>query len=406
MTNTRNRRSAPRHKTRRRQRGGAKYRLLSWIDENNLSLEYLLENENPQVLSIIKKRKDELGDLTNNYMRFFSEKEWAFDFLLRNQKFINWAGLNENTNPRAIDFLINKNKSKIDFNTLSSNESPKAIEYLRTKKPNEINFCYMCDNKSPEAMEILKQIIEIYPDDKRICWDSLSSNPYAIKILKQYQDKIHWDELSRNPSPEAIEFLKDNQDKIVIDGICANKNPKAMQIIIENLSDPIFFNKLNWEELSLNPAAIKLLKDHPDLIDWVSLSENPAAIELLEQNQDKIDWEMLSKNPGIFEYDYAKMENTTRGIKQEMIAYKYHPAKEQELIDKLEEKEQDIGDFDDKELDEMRSEVKPSDVKKLRPHYRGSLSAASASVTAEKKKLSKSQRRRLNQKTLRQNSSS
>ena len=37
-----------------------------------------------------------------------------------------------------------------------------------------------------------------------------------------------------------------------------------------------------------------------DKIDWLQLSRNPAAIHLLEQNPDKIHWKELSENPNIF----------------------------------------------------------------------------------------------------------
>ena len=41
----------------------------------------------------------------------------------------------------------------------------------------------------------------------RITWYELSSNPYAVQILKnKYLDKIDWDFLSMNRSPEAIEL--------------------------------------------------------------------------------------------------------------------------------------------------------------------------------------------------------
>ena len=53
-------------------------------------------------------------------------------------------------------------------------------------------------------------------------------------------------------------------------------------------------------ELSTNPNAIDLLKEHQDNIDWYYLSSNPNVIELLKDNYDKIYWEKLSRNPSIF----------------------------------------------------------------------------------------------------------
>ena len=67
------------------------------------------------------------------------------------------------------------------------------------------------------------------------------------------------------------------------------------------LHDWIDINKLNWDMLSENPAAIELLKENPDKINWYMLSRNPAAIYLLEDNQDKINYFVYSKNSAIFE---------------------------------------------------------------------------------------------------------
>jgi hypothetical protein len=51
-----------------------------------------------------------------------------------------------------------------------------------------------------------------------------------------------------------------------------------------------------WQELSKNPGAISLLREHPEKIDWRELSANPGAIELLKENLDKVDWDYLSCN--------------------------------------------------------------------------------------------------------------
>ena len=102
------------------------------------------------------------------------------------------------------------------------------------------------------------------------------------------------------------------------------------------LLDWVPLEKLNWEMLSLNPAAIHILEQNPDKIDWDWLSINPAAIHLLEQNQDKNYWRMLAQNPAIFTYDYDKikehMEST--GIKDELIAYYYRPENIHKFIER------------------------------------------------------------------------
>ena len=58
-------------------------------------------------------------------------------------------------------------------------------------------------------------------------------------------------------------------------------------------------DKINWDKLSENPAAIHLLEKNLDKINWVYLSKNPAAIHLLEKNPDKINKlakRIISKN--------------------------------------------------------------------------------------------------------------
>ena len=106
-------------------------------------------------------------------------------------------------------------------------------------------------------------------------------------------EKLKWDCLSGNPA--AIHILEQNPDKIV------------------------------WQCLSKNPAAIHLLEQNTDKIHWYWLSLNPAAIHLLEQNLDKIDWKYLSFNPSIFTYDYKKIAEHRWPINKEIIQNRFHP---------------------------------------------------------------------------------
>ena len=46
------------------------------------------------------------------------------------------------------------------------------------------------------------------------------------------------------------------------------------------LLDWIPENKIDWDWLSVNSAAIHLLEKHKDKIDWISLSQNPAIFKL------------------------------------------------------------------------------------------------------------------------------
>jgi hypothetical protein len=114
-------------------------------------------------------------------------------------------------------------------------------------------------------------------------------------LLKENQEKINWDNLSINPN--AITLLKENQ------------------------------NKVNWRLLSFNENAIELLKENQNNINWQLLSSNKNAIKLLKKNQDKIIWWNFSRNPNIFTYNYKQMKENMKksGIAEELMSVIFHP---------------------------------------------------------------------------------
>jgi hypothetical protein len=171
-------------------------------------------------------------------------------------------------------------------------------------------------SNNPEGVDLLeKVIIPSYPDLGN--WNSLSSNPSAIELLKNYSDRVNWAYLSANPkagkllkqnfeqsqgkdidwrllsknsSAEAIEMLEKNQDKIEWMFFCENRNPDFLNIVEKNL------DKIDWEILSFNPAAIKFLEKNLDKVDWRGISGNPEAFHIIQKNIEKVDWDMLSLN--------------------------------------------------------------------------------------------------------------
>jgi len=78
------------------------------------------------------------------------------------------------------------------------------------------------------------------------------------------------------------------------------------------------------------------LEQNPDKIVWNELSKNPAAIHLIEQNLDKVNWMCLSMNPAIFTYDYEKMSEHIElsGIKDELISVYYNPKNIKHFLDR------------------------------------------------------------------------
>jgi len=71
----------------------------------------------------------------------------------------------------------------------------------------------------------------------------------------------------------------------------------------KKLKEWLYLNKLDWDYLSANRAAISLLEVNLNKINWTWLSLNPAAIHLLEKNPYKIYRIPVCRNSGIFEYE-------------------------------------------------------------------------------------------------------
>ena len=105
-------------------------------------------------------------------------------------------------------------------------------------------------------------------------------------------EKLNWNNLSLNPN--AIELLKEHPENIRWDYLAGCTND--IDFLIENCK-----NHNIWYWLSENPndKAIELLIQNQEKIDWYYLSGNPndKAIELLLKNPGKINWNMLLENP-------------------------------------------------------------------------------------------------------------
>jgi hypothetical protein len=67
------------------------------------------------------------------------------------------------------------------------------------------------------------------------------------------------------------------------------------------------------------------LNENRNKINWVQLSLNENAMELLFKNQDNIDWDKLSSNPSIFTYDYKKIKDDFKQLREEILAKVLHP---------------------------------------------------------------------------------
>jgi hypothetical protein len=106
--------------------------------------------------------------------------------------------------------------------------------------------------------------------------------------------------------------------------------------------------KIYWQQLSTNEAdvALDILAEHPDRIDWyqLCLNENPRAIELLSKYPERIHYQTIIKNPAIFVLDYDALKSRISPFKEELIAAVFHPRRMLRLMDMIGDDE-DIDDF-------------------------------------------------------------
>jgi hypothetical protein len=154
-------------------------------------------------------------------------------------------------------------------------------------------------SKNPNAIELIKSNLNL------INWVYLSKNPCAYDILMENKDKIDWYYFSENPSKEVIDYLEKNPDKIRFNMLNYNIIDEAI-ILLNKYPD-----KINWEFLSSNPSneAIKILKKNPDKINQYQLcyNKNPEAIKLLDNKM--INLSALATNPNAIDLIRDNIEN-------------------------------------------------------------------------------------------------
>ena len=129
--------------------------------------------------------------------------------------------------------------------------------------------------------------------NKKINWSFLSTNPNAIHLLekkwkeekrlmkydidkynrlKKLKMMVMWKYLSCNPEPTAIKLIK---EKLKQEG----------ELSIDDYNRLERVDKIDWELLSSNPIAIKILSlpEYKDKIEYYHLSKNSKAIKLIKQ---------------------------------------------------------------------------------------------------------------------------
>jgi hypothetical protein len=325
------------------------YKLLDWIDINELKWKFL--SENPNAINILEKNLDavciekqsfsiprpqshiidyalhnQLGADKVNW-EYLSKNPNAIHLLEAYPDKINWNGLSQN--PNAIHLLEQNlvesqrdgSVCKINWYWISSN--PNAIHILE-KNPDKINWDRLSGN--PNAIHLLEKNLDESRRDGSVCkinWFCIAANINAINLIQKNLDKIEWDDLSINQN--AIDLLTSNQDKIYWALLSANKN--AISLLEKNL-DAVCIEKQSFSIPRPQSHIIDYALHNQlgaDKIDWGWLSMNPNAIPILKKNLDKVDWYSLSINPNIFTYDYEFIEKRINIFKEELVMKVFHP---------------------------------------------------------------------------------
>ena len=327
----------------------AQYKLLPWVQKNQLWLPSLLDNPNAA-----DYLKDEYGIADDTplvdqktiqllerqcgkaYWHDLSKRSWAIDILEKNQDKINWIAImynpaafhlietNQdkikwshlfyNTNIGAFSQIIKNNTSAILKDGIGSTINDYTLALVR-QYPQLIDWQYLC--AEPKAIDI------ILANPTRINWYALSCNSAATDLLQNNVDKIHWERAASNPNIIHLieQYIDRDFDWIEYTHRIYNharynltqeqkiehgkKQEQRFWCIISMRSHAIKFieqnlDKIDWTHLSSNTAATHLFEANLSKIHRGGLSSNPAAIHILEANEHIIDYQSLSSNPAIF----------------------------------------------------------------------------------------------------------
>ena len=307
---------------------------LPWVYENIDKLDMSIISRHPEAILYLKENPDKID------WDAFSENSDpnAIELIVNNINKVNWKNLSRN---KGAYKLLLCNKQNIDWNELGHNTAPN-IHLLYEGNIDKIkNWIPICKNRTPWIINILDDNIDKLNKDEIL---ELSSNPTAIPLIEKYLDRINKYGLTKNEyvqlgiygniypnaynifkylnnkvicnycaSPIFVSYLKQNRNKINRN-IYLNKNPYAVELIEWYLNQEecksahvdlhsswsMEIPQYWWSELSANPVAFDIIKNYMDNVNWDALSLNYKAINILQNNQTKINWKNLSQNSGIY----------------------------------------------------------------------------------------------------------
>jgi hypothetical protein len=185
----------------------------------------------------------------------------------------------------TILYAINK---KPETNTIDTTDDNKDNDDddNDSKKEEENEFISEWISVIKERIEYENRLSyeELNRDVNKINWKtiSMSSNPIAIELLKEYPDNICWVNLCSNEHPYAIELLKKYPGKINWIILCKNKNQDVI---------PLLKERIELEKTLLTSANYS---QYTNKICWCSLSMNECMFELII---DRIEYEKNNCTP-------------------------------------------------------------------------------------------------------------
>jgi hypothetical protein len=333
------------------------YTLCAWIDSDKLNMKYLIYNDHPKTLELLKKNiakipwnKLSSWYQTPNYTPILvSLLTYVFE---QNQSHlvswddIEWYYLFELPNSESIPFTMDV-LNKIDWEEVCKCSSnirclEKYIEYIQWKDilhnthasflffkhvpkhmwqnilkkcKKEEDWSEICRN-SVFPSEIYTQYlskmnwynISLYYSDvlflekhlSKLVWSALSLNPHAISILEKHVDKIDWECLSMNK--KAISILEQYPEKVYWNIVSSHTyGIPLMKKHIQYINWTTFSVAISCTEKKMEEMTEFFLEHIHDVkwneIDWKIFSKNPYLVYILEEHLDRVDWSSLSANP-------------------------------------------------------------------------------------------------------------
>jgi hypothetical protein len=185
----------------------------------------------------------------------------------------------------TILYAINKKPENNTIDTTDDNKDNDDDDN-DSKKEEENEFISEWISVIKERIEYENRLSyeELNRDVNKINWKtiSMSSNPIAIELLKEYPDNICWVNLCSNEHPYAIELLKKYPGKINWMILCKNKNQDVI---------PLLKERIELEKTLLTSANYS---QYTNKICWCSLSMNECMFELII---DRIEYEKNNCTP-------------------------------------------------------------------------------------------------------------